>query len=112
ESVRDLVRNLALEKVDLSTPVCLGRDQVYLVLLRERLALPPGVEAYANGKSSTGRVDLATRVLADGCPRYDRIPAGYHGEVWIELIPRSFNIVAQAGVSLNQVIVFRGRHVL
>ena len=112
ESVRELVRSLALEKIDLSTPFCLGHDQVYLVLMRERLALPPGVEAYANGKSSTGRVDLGTRVLADGSPRYDRIPAGYHGELWLELIPRSFNIVAQAGVSLNQAIFFSERHVL
>lgn len=112
ESVRDLVRSLALERIDLAAPVCLGRDQVYLVLMRERLALPPGIEAYANGKSSTGRVDLATRVLADGSPRYDRVPAGYHGELWLELIPRSFNVVAQAGVSLNQAIFFADRHVL
>jgi dCTP deaminase len=112
ESVRELVRNLALERLDLSTAVCLGRDQVYLVLLRERFALPKGVEAYANGKSSTGRVDLATRVLADGSPRYDRIPDGYTGELWLELIPRSFNVVAQAGVSLNQAIFFSERHIL
>ncbi|MBA3699013.1 MAG: 2'-deoxycytidine 5'-triphosphate deaminase [Planctomycetes bacterium] len=112
ESVRELVRTLALEKINLSTPVCLGRDQVYLVLLRERLNLPAGIEAYANGKSSTGRVDLATRVLADGSPRYDRVPVGYQGELWLELIPRSFNVVAQAGVSLNQAIFFADRHVL
>ena len=112
ESVRSLVRNLALERVDLNTAVCLGRDQVYLVLLRERFDLPADVEAYANGKSSTGRVDLGTRVLADGSPRYDRVPGGYRGELWLELIPRSFNIVAQAGVSLNQAIFFTNRHVL
>jgi dCTP deaminase len=112
ERVRDLVRDLALERIDLSSPVCLGRDQVYFVLLRERLALPSQLEAYANGKSSTGRVDLATRVLADGSPRYDRIPAGYAGELWLELIPRSFNVVAEAGVSLNQAIFFAERRVL
>ncbi len=112
ESVRELIRNIALERLDLSTATCLGRDQVYLVLIRERLKLPPGVEAYANGKSSTGRVDLATRVLADGSPRYDRVPCGYTGEMWLELIPRSFNIVAQSGVSLNQAIFFSNRHVL
>jgi dCTP deaminase len=112
ERVRDLVAGLALECIDLSRPTCLARGGVYLVRLQEEFALPEGVEAYANGKSSTGRVDLATRVLADGCPRYDRIPAGYHGELWLELIPRSFDIVAQAGVTLNQVIVFQGRQVL
>jgi len=55
------------------------------------------MEAYTNSKSSTGRIDLATRVLADGSSRYDRIPAGYDGELWLELIPRSFNVVAEAG---------------
>ncbi len=112
ERVRDLVGGLALERLDLAQPTCLGRNQVYLVRLAERLALPPGLEAYANGKSSTGRVDLATRVLADGSPRYDRVPAGYHGELWIELIPRSFHLIAQTGVSLNQAIFFRTRRLL
>jgi dCTP deaminase len=112
ETVRDLVRDLALERIDLRQPICLGRDQVYLIRLRERFSLPPGLEAYTNSKSSTGRVDLATRVLADGNSRYDRIPPGYAGDLWIELIPRSFNIVAEVGVSLNQAIFFHQRHVL
>lgn len=112
ESVADLARQLALERVDLSQPVCLARNQVYLVRLREEMALPEGVEAYCNGKSSTGRVDLATRVLADGTPRYDRVPAGYRGQLWIELIPRSFHVIATAGVAVNQAIVFARRQVL
>lgn len=112
ERVADLARELALERLDLSKPTCLARNQVYLVRVREELALPAGVEAYCNGKSSTGRVDLATRVLTDGTPRYDRVPPGYHGQLWIELIPRSFHIIVTAGVSLNQAIVFAGRHLL
>ncbi|HYE05177.1 MAG TPA: 2'-deoxycytidine 5'-triphosphate deaminase [Planctomycetota bacterium] len=112
EPVRALIDALALERLDLSQPVCLGRDQVYLVRLRERLRLPPGMEAYTNSKSTTGRVDMATRVLADGSCRYDRIPAGYAGDLWIEIIPRSFHVVAQAGVSLNQAIFFRDRRLL
>jgi len=79
ESVRALVTSLALERIDLSKPACLGRDQVYVVPLRERLQLPPGLEAYANGKSSTGRIDLAPRVLSDVSPRYARILDSYHG---------------------------------
>ncbi len=112
ERVRDLAAGLALERLDLSKPTCLARDGVYLVRLAEALALPAGVEAYCNGKSSTGRVDLATRVLADGTPRYDRVPQGYRGELWIELIPRSFNIIVTAGVAVNQAIVFNQRRVL
>lgn len=112
ERVRDLVAGLALERVDLSDGACLAREGVYVARLAERMTLPAGVEAYCNGKSSTGRVDLATRVLADGSPRYDRVPAGYDGELWVELIPRSFAIVARAGVALTQAIVFREREVL
>lgn len=112
ERVADLARALALERLDLSRPACLARNQVYLVRLREELALPEGVEAYCNGKSSTGRVDLATRVLTDGTPRYDRVPPGYRGHLWIELIPRSFHITAAAGVAVNQAIVFQGRRIL
>jgi len=112
ESVAELARTLALERLDLSKPTCLARNQVYLVRVREEFALPAGVEAYCNGKSSTGRVDLATRVLSDGTPRYDRVQPGYHGQLWIELIPRSFHIIVTAGVAVNQAIVFSSRQVL
>jgi len=112
ERVRDLVEGLALEKLSLSSPTCLARHQVYLVRLRERCRLPAGVEGYTNSKSSIGRVDLATRGLCDSNPRYDRIPDGYDGELWIELIPRSFDVVVQSGDLVNQAIFFRDRHVL
>lgn len=112
EQVSTLIDSLALQRIDLAHGACLARGHAYLVRLRERFALPAGLEAYANSKSSTGRIDLSTRVLVDGCPRYDRIPAGYHGELWLELIPRSFDIVARSGDSLNQVIFFHNRLLL
>ena len=112
ERVQQLARDLALEKVSLTAPTVLARGQVYWVRLREHLRLPPGWEAYTNSKSSTGRVDVATRVLTDGNPRYDRIAAGYEGDLWLEITPRSFDVVVQSGVSLNQMIVFYQRDVL
>jgi len=112
ERVRDLIGDLALERLSLSNPSCLARGQVYLVRLRERFALAAEEEGYTNSKSSTGRIDLATRVVADGSPRYDRIPQGYQGEVWLEVIPRSFDVVVRSGDSLNQAIVFNGRRIL
>ena len=112
ERVRELVQSVALERIDLDRPTCLGRGQVYVVRLRERLDLPGRLSAYCNGKSSTGRIDLATRVLADGSPRYDRIPAGYRGELWVELIPRSFAVIARTGDALTQAIFFAERQVL
>lgn len=112
EQVRDLIKELSLEQVNLSNPTTLARGQVYLVRLREYFDLPTGLAAYTNSKSSTGRIDLATRVIADSSPRYDRIPEAYNGDLWIELIPKSFDIVAQAGASLNQAIFFQNRQVL
>lgn len=112
EQLPDLIDDLALEERDLSQPACLARGQTYLIPLREQCRLPADVEAYTNSKSSTGRVDLATRVLCNGNPRYDRVPAGYQGALWIEVIPRSFDVVLQAGDSLNQAIFFHDRQVL
>jgi dCTP deaminase len=112
EQLQDLIDDLALERCDLATPTCLARGQTYLIPLREHCHLPEGIEAYTNSKSSTGRVDLATRVLCNGNPRYDRVPAGYHGGLWIEVIPRSFDCVLQAGDSLNQAIFFHDRQLL
>ena len=112
ERVRDLIDTLALEPLDLSKPALLGRNQIFLVRLRESLRLPERMEAYTNSKSSTGRIDLATRVVVDGSPRYDRIPEGFAGELWCELIPRSFDVIVRAGDSLNQAIFFTEREVL
>ena len=110
--MRDLIDQWGLEPLSLTRPTFLARGQVYLVRLRESMALPDGYAAYANSKSSTGRIDLTTRVLCDGNPRYDRIPGGYRGELWLEIQPRSFDVIVQSGISLNQAIVFRQRSVL
>jgi dCTP deaminase len=112
ERVEDLVRGLALERLDLSTPRSLAREHVYVVRLREACHLPERLGGYTNSKSSAGRVDVATRTLADGGAGYDRVPAGYQGDLWLEIIPRSFNVIAQRGTSLNQAIFFEQRVVL
>jgi dCTP deaminase len=112
ESVRDIVRGYARRRLDLSQPEVLVRGEVVVVRLREALNLPGTLAAYANSKSSTGRIDLQTRVLTDGNPRYDKIPFGYRGELWMELIPKSFDVVLRSGDSLNQAIVYGARSVL
>ncbi|TVR10193.1 MAG: 2'-deoxycytidine 5'-triphosphate deaminase [Planctomycetota bacterium] len=112
ESVRQLVEGLALEKLSCTNPLCLVRDAVYVIRLRESCALPEVIQLYTNSKSSSGRIDLATRVICDGNPRYDRIPAGYHGDLWIELVPRSFDCVVRSGDSVNQAIAFTQRQIL
>jgi len=109
EGVRSLVRSYARRAIDLSEPSVFVRGEVYVVRLAETLHLPPDVGAYANSKSSTGRIDLQTRLLTSGNPRYDKVVRGYDGELWLELIPKSFDVRLRAGDSLNQLIVFRRR---
>jgi dCTP deaminase len=111
EDVRDLIERYRRFAVDLGSPTVLIKDNVYLVRLREKLKLPEGIAAYANNKSSTGRIDLQTRVICDGNPRYDKIPAGYTGDLWLEIIPKSFDVTARAGDSLNQTIFYTRREI-
>ncbi|MCC6465306.1 MAG: 2'-deoxycytidine 5'-triphosphate deaminase [Planctomycetes bacterium] len=112
ERVRDLIERFARYPISLREPTVLVRDNVYLVRLRENLKLPAGVAAYANNKSSTGRIDLQTRVICDRNPRYDKVPEGYAGELWLEIIPKSFDVKVRAGDSLNQAIFYAGREIV
>lgn len=86
----------------------LERNTVYLVPLRERLALPPEVRARANPKSSTGRLDVFTRVVTEHGDHFDDVPAGYQGPLFVEIVPRSFAIVVRPGDSLVQIRFARG----
>ena len=87
----------------------LETNRPYLVPLQERLTLPPGVRAKANPKSSTGRVDVFTRVITDGCFRFDEIEPGYGGPLYLEIVPLSFAIVVKEGLSLNQLRLSVGK---
>ena len=68
----------------------------------ERLKLPANVRAHANPKSSTGRVDIFTRVIADHSPRFDQIASGYQGKLWLEVFTRSFLVKVRMGMALSQ----------
>ena len=111
DDVRGLIQRYARRAVDLSEPQTLERGQVYVIRLRESVDLPADVAAYCNNKSSIGRIDLQTRVLTDRNPRYDRIRPGHRGDLWIEIIPKSFDIRLRAGDSLNQAIFYDQRAV-
>ena len=94
---------LKLHEIDLTAGAVLETGCVYVVPLQERLALPANVSASANPKSSTGRLDIFTRVMADNGQEFDKIPAGYHGPLWMEVSPRTFPIVLRAGSRLSQI---------
>lgn len=92
-----------MHRMDLSNGAVLEKGCVYLVPLAEGLALPEGITAVANAKSSTGRLDLLTRVITDGGTEFDRIPEGYVGPLYAEICPRSFSVLVRPGMRLNQI---------
>ena len=107
-TVEEKVEDLAFERIDLRDGVTLERDRPYLVPLIEQLRLPEHVRAKANPKSSTGRLDVFTRVLTDRSHRFDEIAAGYHGALYLEVVPRTFAIRVRTGLALNQVRLLHG----
>jgi len=106
--VMDRVKDLALDQLDLRDGATLERDRPYLIPLVEELALPGHVRAKANPKSSTGRLDVFTRVITDGNHRFDEIPAGYRGKMYLEVVPRSFAVRVKPLLSLNQLRLAAG----
>ena len=106
--VMDRVKDLALDELDLRNGATLERDRPYLIPLVEELELPIDVRAKANPKSSTGRLDVFTRVITDGNHRFDEIPAGYTGKLYLEVVPRSFAVRVEPLLSLNQLRLAAG----
>jgi dCTP deaminase len=100
--------DLVLDWFSLERGATLQRGSVYLVPLLESLALPADVRGRSNPKSTTGRLDIFTRVISDGTPRFDEIPAGYRGPLYLEVSPQSFPVRVHAGLSLNQLRLLAG----
>ena len=97
-----------MHELDLEGGEVLERGCVYIAELQERLALPPGVSARANPKSSTGRLDIFVRLLTDGGPAFDDVAPGYGGPLYVEIAPQTFSVLARAGSRLNQLRLRRG----
>ena len=101
-TVADRVDKLTLHQLDLSNGAVLERGCVYLVPLQERLDLPHSVAAGANPKSSTGRLDVFTRVIGDFARGFDTLPNGYRGPLYLEISPRTFPVRVRTGSRLSQ----------
>ncbi|HVJ76435.1 MAG TPA: 2'-deoxycytidine 5'-triphosphate deaminase [Hyphomicrobium sp.] len=101
--VQSKLDDLALHTISLSQGAVLETGCVYIVPLLESLELPPDIEASANPKSSTGRLDVFTRVIADGVGAFDQIPKGYSGPLFAEICPQTFPIVVRKGSRLSQI---------
>lgn len=110
--VTDRIDEFKMHEIDLNGGAVLEKGCVYVVPLMERLALPDDVQAVANAKSSTGRLDLLTRAITDGGTEFDRIPTGYAGSLYAEICPRSFSVLVRPGMRLNQIRFREGQAVL
>lgn len=102
-SVSERLGQLSLHEIDLRDGAVLETGCVYVVPLLESLILPRGLSAAANPKSSTGRLDVFTRVIADGVASFDTIPERYGGALYAEICPQTFPIVVRRGSTLSQI---------
>ncbi len=109
DSVREQINKFAVgPALSLDEGAILERNRPYLIPLQERLKLPPRVRARANPKSSTGRLDVFTRVITDRSSRFDDVRLGYIGGLYLEVVPRSFAVMVRTGLALNQLRLMKG----
>lgn len=108
-TVAEKIAQFGLHTLDISDGAVLETGCVYIVPLQEALSLEAGVSAIANPKSSTGRLDIFTRLITDRGAEFDRVRGGYQGPLYAEISPRTFAIVVRAGVRLNQLRLKKGR---
>ena len=106
--VIDKLHDNHLYKIDLTRPAVLERGCAYMAPLIEELNLPADISGKANPKSTTGRLDVFTRLITDYGSEFERVPAGYKGKLYTEIVPRTFSIVVEQGVRLNQLRLRRG----
>jgi dCTP deaminase len=111
-TVAERIDELKLHEIALSDGAVLETGCVYIVPLLESLALPETIAAAANPKSSTGRIDVFTRVIADETRGFDRVDAGYHGPLYAEISPRTFPVLVREGSRLSQIRFHHGHAVL
>jgi dCTP deaminase len=107
-TVAEKIRQFEMHQIDLAGGAVLERGCVYIVPLVEHLALSPAIGATANPKSSTGRLDVFTRVITDQANQFDRIRRGYQGPLYAEISPSTFSVMVRAGSRLNQLRLRRG----
>jgi dCTP deaminase len=102
------IRALQRDQFDLSRPTLLTKGHVFIIPLVESLALPSDMSGKANPKSTTGRLDIFTRLMTEGGAEFEQIPSGYRGDLYVEVVPRTFSIVVKSGTRLNQLRFWRG----
>jgi len=102
------IERMMMHRIDLTQPTVFEKGCVYIAELMEDLRLPADISGKSNPKSSTGRLDIFTRLIADGGTEFESVPEGYRGKLYIEIVPRTFSVLAQQGARLNQMRFVRG----
>lgn len=108
--VEGKLQKLVMDEIDLTRAALFEKGCVYLVPLLEQLRLPRDVYGKANPRSTTGRLDIFTRLITDYGMEFDRVIPGYTGKLYAEIVPRTFGVILQEGIRLNQLRLIRGRH--
>jgi dCTP deaminase len=109
DKMRELDGDFENFGMDLTKGAVLERGRLYVIPLLESIRLKSDVAAFANPKSSTGRLDILTRLIADEATHFDQVEEGYEGQLYLEVAPRSFSVVVRAGTRLNQLRFRRTR---
>lgn len=107
-TVAESLNQIRMARIDLTKTSVLEKGCVYIIPLQEELNLPSSISVKANPKSSTGRLDIFTRLITDYGVEFERAPAGYKGKLYAEIVPRTFPVILRAGMKLNQIRFLRG----
>lgn len=136
ETVREKLDKMSQYEIPITDGAILEPNCVYIIPLLEELQLPSRISpqktlfnesdegtsyriisgehlsAKANPKSTTGRLDVFTRVITDYSHRFEEIRSGYKGKLYLEVVPKSFPIRVKTGHRLNQLRLRHGYTVL
>tara|TARA_B100000315_G_scaffold76524_2_gene69962 strand:- start:3008 stop:4177 length:1170 start_codon:yes stop_codon:yes gene_type:complete len=107
--VMSKLQDWLIAEIDITTPTVFERGCVYIVPLMENMNLPNDIGAKTNPKSTAGRLDIFTRLITDGATEFERVPNGYTGGLYAEIVPRTFPVVLRQGDCLNQLRLSRGK---
>jgi dCTP deaminase len=107
-SVAKKVRDLQIAEIDLTNPTVFEKGCVYIVPLLEELNLPSDLIVKANPKSTTGRLDVFTRLITDYGTEFEWVPKRYRGKLYAEIVSRTFTVKVVMGTRLNQLRFIRG----
>ena len=106
--ISEVIKELSLTKINLNQNTLLEKNCIYLCELNEKLSLPNDIMGKSNPKSTTGRLDIFTRVITENGKEYDYVNYNYKGKLYLEIIPQSFSIILRKNISLNQIRFFKG----